>query len=786
MTQKIMHKRKGQWVVLSAAFTLAAVSLANSPVIHAQEDGVAASGEVVEAEAQPVTLSESNDQAEVEKTHTVKHGDYLYKIAVDNGVTVKNLQDWNNLKTNVLYSNQVLKVQAPKAATPAVTTPKVQTPAVSNTQASSDVKTYTVKHGDYLYKIAKAHGVTVKNLQDWNNLKTNMLSSNQVLKVQAPKVTTPQAPKTTTPSNKTAKTYTVKRGDYLYKIAVANGVTVADLQRWNNLKTNVLRSNQVLVVENPSGKTVTKPSTPKVTKPETPKVTTPSNQTAKTYTVKHGDYLYKIAVANGVTVADLQRWNNLKTNVLRSNQVLVVENPSGKTVTKPSTPKETKAETPKVTTPSNQSAKTYTVKHGDYLYKIAVANGVTVADLQKWNNLKTNVLKSNQVLVVENPSGKTVTKPSVKPTTPKDSKPETPKVTTPSNQTAKTYTVKRGDYLYKIAVANGVTVSDLQKWNNLKTNVLRSNQVLVVENPSGKTVTKPSVKPTTPKETKPETPKVTTPSNQTAKTYTVKHGDYLYKIAVANGVTVADLQKWNNLKTNVLRSNQVLVVENPSGKKVTTTNNTEKEYLISAPWYSQMNSQYGIQAWYACAPVTSAMLLGSRNIPFNLKQLVDNIPMYSASNPGGQIGSPYITKDYLFKQVVQPDALVNYLNNNYNAKVKNISNSTYDEIVNHVKNGRAVMYYGTPPSDFGQFSWSGNNQHLKLITGYNPKNGNLRVQDACYFSPYDGKDFYNKQGGGYRPQDLGAHHWRTKQQFLNDYAHLDKKGNTRQAITFIS
>ncbi|WP_180947358.1 LysM peptidoglycan-binding domain-containing protein [Facklamia hominis] len=783
-----MHKRKGQWVVLSAALTLAAVSLANSPVIHAQEDGAAASGEVVEAEAQPqpVTLSDRNDQAEVEKTHTVKHGDYLYKIAVDNGVTVKNLQDWNNLKTNVLYSNQVLKVQAPKAATPAVTTPKVQTPAVSNAQGSSDVKTYTVKHGDYLYKIAKAHGVTVKNLQDWNNLKTNMLSSNQILKVQAPKVTTPQAPKTTTPSNQTAKTYTVKRGDYLYKIAVANGVTVADLQRWNNLKTNVLRSNQVLVVENPSGKTVTKPSTPKVTKPETPKVTTPSNQTAKTYTVKHGDYLYKIAVANGVTVADLQRWNNLKTNVLRSNQVLVVENPSGKTVTKPSTPKETKAETPKVTTPSNQSAKTYTVKHGDYLYKIAVANGVTVADLQKWNNLKTNVLKSNQVLVVENPSGKTVTKPSVKPTTPKDSKPETPKVTTPSNQTAKTYTVKRGDYLYKIAVANGVTVSDLQKWNNLKTNVLRSNQVLVVENPSGKTVTKPSVKPTTPKETKPETPKVTTPSNQTAKTYTVKHGDYLYKIAVANGVTVADLQRWNNLKTNVLRSNQVLVVENPSGKKVTSTTNNEKEYLINAPWYSQMNARHGIQAWYACAPVTSAMLLGSRNIPFNLKQLVDNIPMYSASNPGGQIGSPYTTKDYLFKQVVQPDALVNYLNNNYNAKVKNISNSTYDEIVDHVKNGRAVMYYGTPPSDFGQFSWSGNNQHLKLITGYNPKNGNLRVQDACYFSPYDGKDFYNKQGGGYRPQDLGAHHWRTKQQFLNDYAHLDKKGNTRQAITFIS
>ena len=702
MTQKIMHKRKGQWVVLSAALTLAAVSLANSPVIHAQEDGAAASGEVVEAEAQPVTLSDNNDQAEVEKTHTVKHGDYLYKIAVDNGVTVKNLQDWNNLKTNVLYSNQVLKVQAPKAATPAVTTPKVQTPAVSNTQASSDVKTYTVKHGDYLYKIAKAHGVTVKNLQDWNNLKTNMLSSNQVLKVQAPKVTTPQAPKTTTPSNKTAKTYTVKHGDYLYKIAVANGVTVADLQKWNNLKTNVLRSNQVLVVENPSGKTVTRPSTPKVTKPETPKVTTPSNQTAKTYTVKHGDYLYKIAVANGVTVADLQKWNNLKTNVLRSNQVLVVENPSGKTVTKPSTPKVTK--------------------------------------------------------------------------------PETPKVTTPSNQTAKTYTVKRGDYLYKIAVANGVTVADLQKWNNLKTNVLRSNQVLVVENPSGKTVTKPS----TPKVTKPETPKDTTPSNQTAKTYTVQRGDYLYKIAVANGVTVADLQKWNNLKTNVLRSNQVLVVENPSGKKVTTTNNTEKEYLISAPWYSQMNSQYGIQAWYACAPVTSAMLLGSRNIPFNLKQLVDNIPMYSASNPGGQIGSPYTTKDYIFKQVVQPDALVNYLNNNYNAKVKNISNSTYDEIVNHVKNGRAVMYYGTPPSDFGQFSWSGNNQHLKLITGYNPKNGNLRVQDACYFSPYDGKDFYNKQGGGYRPQDLGAQHWRTKQQFLNDYAHLDKKGNTRQAITFIS
>ncbi|MEC4674845.1 MAG: LysM peptidoglycan-binding domain-containing protein [Nitrospirota bacterium] len=49
----------------------------------------------------------------------------------------------------------------------------------------------------------------------------------------------------------TSSTYTVVRGDTLYRIAKNNGVTVTDLKNWNNLSGNIISVGQKLVVNRP-------------------------------------------------------------------------------------------------------------------------------------------------------------------------------------------------------------------------------------------------------------------------------------------------------------------------------------------------------------------------------------------------------------------------------------------------------------------------------------------------------------------------------------------------------
>ncbi len=96
---------------------------------------------------------------------------------------------------------------------------------------------YTVKAGDTLSGIAKKFGVTVAQLQKWNNIKDpNKISVGQVLIVKAPASTVVK--------------YTVKSGDTLSAIAKKYGTTVAQLQKWNNIKDpNKISVGQVLIVK---------------------------------------------------------------------------------------------------------------------------------------------------------------------------------------------------------------------------------------------------------------------------------------------------------------------------------------------------------------------------------------------------------------------------------------------------------------------------------------------------------------------------------------------------------
>ncbi len=112
--------------------------------------------------------------------YRVRQGDTLEKIARRNGTTVKRLCQLNGISQNkVLHPGDRLKVSG-SASKPAQTSP-----APATSQPASAGTTYTVRSGDTLYKIARAHGTTVKHLCQLNGISENSkLRVGQKLKVK--------------------------------------------------------------------------------------------------------------------------------------------------------------------------------------------------------------------------------------------------------------------------------------------------------------------------------------------------------------------------------------------------------------------------------------------------------------------------------------------------------------------------------------------------------------------------------------------------------------------------
>ena len=111
--------------------------------------------------------------------YVIVHGDTLAKIAKKNGVTLSALKAANpGVEPTKLKVGQKLTIPAGGTA-----------PAANGASVAPDTgmagETYTVKSGDSLTKIAKAHGTTVKAIKAENNLNTDHIKVGQKLKIPA-------------------------------------------------------------------------------------------------------------------------------------------------------------------------------------------------------------------------------------------------------------------------------------------------------------------------------------------------------------------------------------------------------------------------------------------------------------------------------------------------------------------------------------------------------------------------------------------------------------------------
>jgi membrane-bound lytic murein transglycosylase D len=183
--------------------------------------------------------------------------------------------------------------------------------------------------------------------------------------------------------------YKVKSGDYLGRIASRYRCSVAQIKRWNNLKSNNLRVGQRLTIYRGGSSSGSSSSSTASTaaKTETKTAAAPSN--AATYTVQKGDVLGKIAERHGCTVAQLKQWNGLTSNNIQVGQKLKV---SGKAAA----PQATSA-------PAAQTGEytTYTVKSGDSFYSIAKNySGISAQDIMNFNGVSSSSLKPGMTIKI--------------------------------------------------------------------------------------------------------------------------------------------------------------------------------------------------------------------------------------------------------------------------------------------------------------------------------------------------------------------------------------------------
>ncbi|MGF2055632.1 LysM peptidoglycan-binding domain-containing protein [Vagococcus fluvialis] len=456
----------------------------------------------------------NNNNANQGKTHTVVSGDTLSGIAGKYGVTVAQLKQWNNLKSDLIHPGQVLKVSGDNTSN---VKPPTDNNNNNNTNKPGGEKPtngtkHTVKSGETLYGISLKYGVTVAQIKQWNNLKNDIIYVGQSLIVSSNGSSNNQTEKPTTPTNPTtpntnSQKHTVKSGDTLSGIAWKYGVTVAQLKQWNNLKSDIIYVGQTLIVKGGSSNNQTeKPTTP--TKPTTP------NTNSQKHTVKSGDTLSGIAWKYGVTVAQLKQWNNLKSDIIYVGQTLVVK---GGTTNSSSSNQSQGSQN------NNSSTTTHTVRRGDTLYGISLRYGVSVNEIKQKNNLTSDMIYIGQTLAISGSSqsgNKTNTQQTV------------------STGTSSTYTVKSGDSLYKIASQHNVTVDQLKKENNLSGDMIYVGQTLRIP---GKSAQAP----------------VQTNKN---KRHKVVSGDSLWSLSNKYGTSVKQIKAWNNLTSDVIYTGQNLRV----------------------------------------------------------------------------------------------------------------------------------------------------------------------------------------------------------------------------------
>jgi len=203
---------------------------------------------------------------------------------------------------------------------------------------------HRVKRGESIGSIAKKYRTSPQSIRTNNHLSAKSkvkigqhlsipISGSKVTKKVSYSVASKKSKKETDSGELTI--YKVKKGDTLASIAKKNNTTVLAIKETNRLKRNTVKAGEVIKLARPvsgnaNGETSVndvKSIKKKVKGTKSTKATSEGKKNDKTYVVKKGDSLTRIAKSHEMELSRLRELNNMKGKnaTLKEGQIIVLE-----------------------------------------------------------------------------------------------------------------------------------------------------------------------------------------------------------------------------------------------------------------------------------------------------------------------------------------------------------------------------------------------------------------------------------------------------------------------------
>ncbi len=183
-------------------------------------------------------------------THVIRRNDTGEEIARRYGLSWGTIKEHNRDRVRSDYNLRVgTELRIPRyEQSRYLTEDEIASLTRQRTLAGAGTPVYhTVQRGDTISDIATRYRVTWTQIRQWNNIRGDLIYPGQRLRLYGTSAAAsrPAVALASVPSN---GIYTVGRRDTLWDISQKFRITVGDLKRWNNLRSNTIYVGQKLIV----------------------------------------------------------------------------------------------------------------------------------------------------------------------------------------------------------------------------------------------------------------------------------------------------------------------------------------------------------------------------------------------------------------------------------------------------------------------------------------------------------------------------------------------------------